>query len=82
MVSAPITPGVISRVNVNSWSEMKFDEKLPVSLKPCSIAVDGERTWVLRKDQSAVMTLREFGPIVVSISKTLEQAALSKKFIT
>jgi len=82
MVSAPITPGVISRVNVNSWSEMKFDEKLPVSLKPCSIAVDGERTWVLRKNQSAVMTLREFGPIVVSISKTLEQAALSKKFIT
>lgn len=82
IVSAPITPGVISKVNVSNWSEMKFDEKLVVNLKPCSIAVDGERTWVLTKDQSAAMTLRKLGPIVVSIGKTLEQAALSEKFIT
>ena len=61
---------------------MKFDEKLVVNLKPCSIAVDGERTWVLTKDQSAAITLRKLGPIVVSIGETLEQAALSEKFIT
>ena len=82
MVSAPITPGVISKVNVSNWSVMKFDEKLVVNLKPCSIAVDGERTWVLTKDQSAAITLRKLGPIVVSIGETLEQAALSEKFIT
>ena len=82
IVSAPITPGVISKVKVSSWSEIDFDEKLVVNLKPCSIAVDGERTWVLKKDQSASITLKKLGPTVVSINKTLEQAALSEKFIT
>lgn len=82
LVSAPITPGVISKVNVTKWSEMKFDEKLDVNLKPSSIAVDGERTWVLRENQTARVTLRKLGPVVVSIGETLEQAALAEKFIT
>tara|TARA_B100001123_G_C15201563_1_gene983569 strand:- start:183 stop:1160 length:978 start_codon:yes stop_codon:yes gene_type:complete len=82
LVSAPITPGVISKVNVTTWAEMEFNDKLNVNLKPSSIAVDGERTWVLTKNQIAGITLKKYGPVVVSISKTLEQAALSEKFIT
>ena len=52
-----------------------------MKLKPASIAVDGERNWGLRKDQSAFIKLTKNGPTVVSITRTLEEAALSQSFM-
>ena len=44
-VLAPIAPGVIPLVPINSWRRLAVDERVAVARRHCTIALDGERAF-------------------------------------
>ena len=79
-VIAPVAPGVISSVPVQSWSPLPVGEPVEIDLHPCTIALDGERTFSLLSGQSAQVTLSRNGPPVVSVEAALRQASQAGVF--
>jgi predicted polyphosphate/ATP-dependent NAD kinase len=79
-VLAPVAPGMISSVPVQSWAPLPAGEPVEVSLHPCTIALDGERTFSLLAGQAARITLSRKGPPVVSVEAALRHAAQAGVF--
>ena len=79
-VMAPVAPGTVSEVPVRCWSQTRVGERIEVGLSPCTIALDGERTYRLAAGQRAQVTLSDQGPPVVSVEAALRQACLSGVF--
>ena len=80
VVNAPVAPGSVSHVPIRDWWPMKPGTQYDVGLKPSTIAFDGERSFTLRKDESATVTLSLDGPKVVSVEKALRMATLAGVF--
>ena len=74
-VDAPIAPGVIQTVQIAEWAAMTPGEPVAVKSTPCTIALDGERTFAVRQGQSAQVALREDGPPVVDAAAAIREAA-------
>ena len=74
-VDAPIAPGIIRRVGVHEWRTVDMGEPVPIGLRPCTIALDGERTFSLAPQASADVVLTRGGPRVVSVEKALAEAS-------
>jgi predicted polyphosphate/ATP-dependent NAD kinase len=74
-VDAPIAPGYIRRVGVAEWRTVDMGEPVPIGLRPCTIALDGERTFSLSPQATAEVVLTRGGPRVVSIEKALAEAS-------
>ena len=74
-VDAPIAPGYIRRVGVQEWRTVDMGEPVPIGLRPCTIALDGERTFSLSPQASAEVVLTRGGPRVVSVEKALAEAS-------
>ncbi len=74
-VEAPIAPGYIRRVGIQKWRTVDMGEPVPIGLQPCTVALDGERTFSLAPQASAEVVLTRGGPRVVSIEKTLAEAS-------
>lgn len=70
-VLAPVAPGMITPVPIKSWRLIKDGERVEINLRPCTIALDGERTTSLKQDEHATITLTTKGPFVVDVEKTL-----------
>ena len=81
-VVAPVAPGMIIPVGVERWETMDFGECVDVELRPCTVALDGERAFTLRVGQRAHIRLSSEGPRVVLIEETLRAAAISGVFRT
>ena len=79
-VFAPVAPGIIIPVPIAEWRVIEIGERVAVDLKPCAIALDGERTFVVLPHNDAHVCLSSEGPSVVSIEKALREAALSGVF--
>ena len=82
IVNAPVAPGVIIPVNIARWAEVDIGERIDIKLRPCTVALDGERAFTLLPDQRAHVTLSADGPRVVSIDAALRLAALNGTFRT
>jgi predicted polyphosphate/ATP-dependent NAD kinase len=74
-VLAPVAPGMIERVQIKSWKLMQPGDKTEISLRPATIALDGERTLSLKPNDHATVTLSSDGPLVVDVNKTLRAAS-------
>jgi len=70
-VTAPIAPGVIREVPVKREKILTVGEQMPVLLAPSVLALDGEREVEIRKGRSAAVRLREDGPVVVDVARTM-----------
>ena len=68
-VDAPIAPGVVTKVPVAAWKVMNVGETVEVALRPCTIGLDGERALSVGAEQSARVTLRDNGPLVVDVGE-------------
>ncbi len=79
-VVAPIAPGLVRPVQVKEWSAIEVDTPVDVGLVPCTIALDGERTLVVRDDQTASVCLRESGPRVVDPKAAIREASSAGVF--
>ena len=58
-VNAPIAPGVVTTVPVSAWNLMAVGEAVDIGLRPCTIALDGERALSVGAEESARVTLRD-----------------------
>ena len=80
-VWAPLAPGVVSPVNVSEWRPLPMGEMMEIDLRPCTIALDGERTLSLLPSDAAHVCLSEQGPPVVNVDIALHEAALRGVFV-
>ena len=79
-VVVPVAPGVVTSVPVQDWSPLPVGQPVEIDLRPCTIALDGERTFSLSSHQSAQVTLSDQGPTVVSVESALHQGTLAGVF--
>lgn len=81
-VAAPVAPGMIIPVGIRDWRPIDFGECVYIELRPCTVALDGERAFTLRPGQDASVRLSDKGPRVVLIEPTLRAAAIGGVFRT
>jgi len=75
-VDAPIAPGTVTTVPLIDWSIIEVGGTAEVDLTPCTVALDGERTFSVKSGQSAQIRLRDDGPPVVIVERALREATL------
>ena len=80
-VLAPIAPGIISRVAIASWQRMAEGERAVVESRDCTVALDGERAFSVKRSQRLEMEVRRDGPPVVDVDLALKIAAGQGLFI-
>lgn len=73
-VNAPIAPGVVTTVPVSAWSVVEVGEAVEIAMRPCTIALDGERALRVGAEESAHVTLRDNGPLVVDVERAIREA--------
>jgi len=74
-VKAPIAPGLIRWVPVESFRLFEAGEMIPVSYGPSVIALDGEREISQGKGERVNVKLNPCGPYIVDLNETLRQAS-------
>ena len=79
-VLAPVSPGSVERVDVAEWAVMRpGDEAIAVTLRPATIALDGERAFSLPADAGVGVRLNVNGPRVVDAGKALSGVLFDAK---
>ena len=79
-VLAPIAPGVVPRVVVSSWRRMADGERLAVEKRDCTVALDGERAFSVKRSEQLEMEVRRDGPPIVDVNLALKVAAAKGLF--
>jgi len=74
-VLAPVGPGLVRDVDIAEWSVLQPGEKREVSLRPGTVALDGEREIALVAGRRVEVMLNADGPRVVQIARTNELLA-------
>jgi len=74
-VKAPIAPGLIRWVPIESFRLFEPGEMVSVSHGPTVIALDGEREISQGKGEQLAIRLNPRGPYVVDLNETLRQAS-------
>ena len=64
----------MTTVPVSAWNVMDIGEAVDIGLRPCTIALDGERALSVGEKQSAQVTLRDDGPLVVDVERAIRDA--------
>lgn len=72
---APVLPGVIREVGIRQFRKLRFGEEVSLVVKPCLIALDGEREMVVSSDDEVRINVERDGPRVVDINMAVRQAA-------
>ena len=80
-VRAPVSPGAIVPVEIQQWRPLRIGESVELSLFPCTVALDGERSFTLSADDTAHVSLSCRGPRVVDVDSVLREAALNGVFV-
>ncbi len=78
---AAVLPGVIQEVGIREVRRLPLGEETAISLRPCLIALDGERELTVAVDDDVTIRVERDGPCVVDINKVIRQAA-SRGFFT
>lgn len=74
-IKAPIAPGLIKWVPVESYSVFEPGREIPIVTAASVIALDGEREITIHKDEQFFVKLKLDGPRVVKLKETLQKAA-------
>ena len=73
-IRAAVGPGLLAEVNVASVEDLQIGQNLQITEhRPLVLALDGERELVLRKQDSASVTLCADGPWIVDASRVLQR---------
>lgn len=70
---APLSPGLLRRVSVDSVSEIAFDIAVPFR-GPGVIALDGDRDHKLREGENGRVSIRRDGPYVIDVEAAMRWA--------
>ena len=77
---AAMAPGKVEDVPVQRWRPIRVGDRVEVTLRPCTVALDGERSFSLLEGQTTHVCLSPDGPRVVSIDAALGQASMDGVF--
>jgi hypothetical protein len=77
-VTAPLAPGLMATFGVERVHKLLIGDVVIVQGGQCILALDGEREIPLRRGQFAQIYLRQDGPWIVDVYKTLQIAAAQK----
>jgi predicted polyphosphate/ATP-dependent NAD kinase len=75
---APIAPGLMVPVGIESYRQVEIGHVTSIDYAPCIIALDGERSLIIRPEEKAFMRLCWEGPKVLRIAQILQEAASQK----
>ncbi len=73
-VKAAVLPGVIQEVSITEYRRIGIGEEIPIGVKPCLLALDGERELKVRAQDEFTMRIERDGPRIVDISKAIHKA--------
>lgn len=79
-VKAPIAPGLIRTLPIESFEVFDPGQAMPVSHTPAVIAMDGERELIAKKGDELTIQINANGPQVVDIAETLRKASEKSLF--
>jgi predicted polyphosphate/ATP-dependent NAD kinase len=74
-VLAPVGPGLISRVDVQSHRLLSVGDEVVLEPAACTIAVDGEREIEVFPEQKVNVRLTNRGPRVVDVQQCIQEAS-------
>lgn len=74
-VSAILAPGMIRAVQVQLWRVLQSGDAVEIALRPCTVAVDGERELHIERAGSLDVRLTDRGPRLVDVREVLWHAA-------
>ena len=80
-VLAPVAPGLIVRVGIESCNLIHLNEAVQVNHKPCVLALDGEREVEVGRRDRISIRLSKDGPCVIDIKGALKEAARNGFFM-
>ena len=72
---AAVLPGVVKEVGIRRYRKLMFGEEVSLLVKPCLLALDGEREMVVKSDDEIRIRVERDGPRVVDINLAVRQAA-------
>ena len=79
-VRAPIAPGSVPVVGIESWQRLADGERVTVERRHSTVALDGERSFSVNPDNLLEIEVRRDGPPVVSVDAALRHAAAAGVF--
>lgn len=80
-IKAPVGPGIVEDVELEIFEFLNINDRVEVSYKPSTVALDGEREIrALERDDVEVELLKD-GPFVVDYEKVLNEAVKKGFFI-
>ena len=79
-VLAPIGPGMISQVPIASWERLALGQRVAVTPRNCTVALDGERSFTVTPQQQLELVVQRNGPPVVQVDLALREAAEQGRF--
>lgn len=79
-VRAPIAPGSVPVVGIESWQRLADGERVTVERRHSTVALDGERSFSVNPDNLLEIEVRRNGPPVVSVDAALRHAAAAGVF--
>jgi hypothetical protein len=74
-VLAPVGPGLISRVDIQSHRLLSLGDEVVLEPAACTIAVDGEREIEVFPEQKVNVRLTNRGPRVVDVQQCIQEAS-------
>ena len=74
-IMAPIAPGLIIRVDIESFRLIDLNQMIEVKQRPSVLALDGEREVEVGKEDCISIRLTKEGPWLIDIKGALEEAA-------
>lgn len=80
-VKAPIAPGLIKWVPIESFRVFEHGEEILVKDTPSVIALDGEREFSITGGEELIIKLNLKGPRVIKLTETLRRASKERLFL-
>ena len=79
-VRAPIAPGSVPVVGIESWQRLADGERVTVERRHSTVALDGERSFSVNPDNLLEIEVRRDGPPVVNVDVAMRHAAAAGVF--
>lgn len=70
-VTAPIAPGLMKTLTVESYRTFDTGTPQGIAFTPCAVALDGEREIIIPANADYTVNFNKHGPLVVNIERTL-----------
>ena len=77
-MTAPIAPGIVETVSVETVHLMAPGQEVDIIINPCVLALDGEREIEIKRGQQVAIRLGTDGPLVVDVDRTMASAMRNK----